>query len=131
MVRLTDVDDAHQLDGVLTKTQVTAAVIEGAENAGWQAKDIGNDTVLATYAVRVHSVQVKIDVGDNFYVTRYKSSSGMKVFCSEGDKKRHRNMMVTGGQPCPGSRNPIYIHAGYKEWMDALNTAIQKSIASR
>lgn len=131
MVRVTDVDDVHLFGGTLTKAQVAEAVIEGAENAGWQAKDVGNDTILATYFVRVHSVQVEIDVGDDFYVTRYKSSNGMKVFCSEGDKKRHRNMMVTGGQPCPGYRNPLYIHTGYKEWMDALNASIHRSIASR
>lgn len=128
-VRVNDVHNVHDVDGTLTKSELTEAIIEGAQNAGWHAKDVGNDTVLALYMVRVHSVQVEIDVGDGFYVTRYKSSSGMKVFCSQRDRDFLRNMKVTGQQECPGFGNPAYIHSAYETWMNSLNASIQQAIS--
>ena len=128
-VRVDDFHDVHFVDESLTKPQMVEAIIEGARDAGWRARDLGNDTVLATYAVRVHSVQVEIDVGDGFYVTRYKSSSGMKVFCTQRDRDYLRNMKITGEQQCPGFSNPAYIHSAYQTWMNALNASIQHEIS--
>ena len=128
-VRVDDFHDVHDVDGALTKPQMVEAIIEGARDAGWRARDLGNDKVLATYAVRVHSVQVEIDVGDGFYVTRYKSSSGMKVFCTQRDRDYLRNMKITGEQQCPGFSSPAYIHSAYETWMNALNASIQREIS--
>ena len=129
MVSLYEVDDVHLFDGAFTKDQVKEAIIEGADFAGWRAKDVGNDTILVSYLVRIHTVDVEIDYSESFYVTRYKSSSGMKMFCTEKEKIKYRNMIVSGQQDCPGLRKPAYIHKGYKEWMDSLNAAIQNSLA--
>ena len=130
-VAVNDVHDVHSVDAPLTKREMTEAIIEGAQNAGWRAKDLGHDRVLAVFTVRVHSVQVEIDVGDGFYVTRYESSSGMKAFCSQRDRDYLRNMKVTGQQKCPGDAQPTYIHSAYKTWMDSLNASIQKAIRDR
>lgn len=129
-VRLGDLNEVHFVDADLTKAQITKAVIEGAEAAGWRVKDLGNDTVRAVYIVRVHTVQIEIDVSDRVYMTRYVSSNNMKSFCSEADKRRLRNMKITGQQGCPNQSDPLYIHYGYKQWMDSLNASIRQSLAT-
>ena len=130
MVKIMNVDDAHRFDKSLTKSQVREAIIEGAELAGWRAKDLGNDEILTTYSIRVHTVHIAITYGDSFYVTRYSSSNGMKMFCSQRDMDKTRDLKVSGAEQCPGNRPPLYIHGNYKKWMDALNTSIQNRAAS-
>ena len=127
-VRLNDVDDVHHVDTSLSKPEMTEAIVEGAQNAGWRPKELGNDTILAVFHMRAHVVQVEIDVGDGFYVTRYQSSREMKVFCSQRDKEHLRNMKITGRQECPGDVKPTYIHSAYKTWIDSLNSSIQEAI---
>lgn len=129
-VRLNDIDAMHDVGASLTKAEMTEAIIEGAQDAGWRAKDLGNDTILAVLTVRAHTVQVEIDVGDEFYITRYKSSREMKVFCSQRDRDYLRNMKVTGRQECPGYAAPMYIHSAYKTWVDSLNASIQQAISA-
>ena len=41
MVPLHEVDESHFVDRSLTEDQVKEAIIEGAETAGWLAKDLG------------------------------------------------------------------------------------------
>ena len=129
-VRLYDVDKVHSIDKSLTKEQITRAVLEGAEDAGWRAKDLGDGRVLATYSVRVHTVNVEITIGDDTYDTRYRSSTGMKVYCSWEDKQKHRSIKVTGRDDCPNQADPAFIHYGYKRWVDSLNNSIRLSLAS-
>jgi len=129
MVRLSEVDGQHFVDRPLTKDQVKEAIMEGAQAAGWQAKDLGSDFILATYRIRVHTVHVNIDFTNSYYITHYKITNGMKMFCTELDKDTHRNIKVSGRQECPGGI-PMYIHGNYKKWVDSLNAAIQNSLAS-
>lgn len=129
-VRLHDVDKVHSIDENLTKKQITRAILEGAEDAGWRAKDLGGGRVLATYSVRVHTVHVEITIGDDTYDTRYQSSIGMKVYCSWDDKQKRSNIKVTGRDSCPNQADPAFIHYGYKRWVDSLNNSIRLSLAS-
>ena len=128
-VPLYEVDHSHFVDGSLTEDQVKEAIIEGAETAGWLAKDLGGDKILVTYRIRVHTVHVEINYTDTYYATRYKSSNEMKMFCTERDRDKARNIKVSGRQECPGGI-PKYIHGNYKKWVDSLNAAIQNSLAS-
>jgi hypothetical protein len=130
MVKIMNVDDSHSIDQSLSKNQIRDAIIEGAELAGWRTKDLRDDEILATYIIRVHTVQVAIVYADSFYVTRYSSSSGMKMFCSQRDRDKTRDLKVSGSEQCPGDRPPLYIHGNYKKWMDALNASIQNRLAS-
>jgi hypothetical protein len=130
MVKIMNVDDYHGIDKSLSKNQVKEGIIEGAELAGWRTKDLGNDEILATYLIRVHVIQIAITYSDSFYVTRYSSSSGMKMFCSQRDRDKTRDLKVSGAEQCPGNRPPMYIHGNYKDWVDSLNVAIQNSLVS-
>ena len=129
MVPLYEVDESHFVDGSLTEDQVKEGLIQGAETAGWLAKDLGGDEILATYRIRTHTVHVVINYTDTFYATRYKSSNEMKMFCTRRDRDNARNIKISGRQECPGG-TPLYIHGNYKIWMDSLNAAIQSSLAS-
>ncbi len=129
MVRVIDVDDLHVVSSSFTKEQVKEAIMEGAESAGWLAKDLGGDSILATYHIRTHTIQVRIDFINSNYSTQYSSSNGMKMFCSERDKQKNR-LKVSGRQECIGTGVPSYIHGKYKKWVDSLNTAIQNSLAN-
>jgi hypothetical protein len=128
MVPLHEVDKSHFVDRSLPKDQVKEAIIEGAETAGWRAKDLGGDMILATYRIRTHMIHVEINYTDTYYATRYKSSNEMKMFCTQRDRDNARNIKVSGRQECPGGI-PLYIHGNYKIWVDSLNAAIQSSLA--
>ncbi len=128
MVRVVDFEDLHIIHKPLTEEQVKEAIVEGAAASGWLTKDMGNGRILATYHVRTHTVHVRIDYRNSNYSTGYSSSNGMKMFCSERDKKTHQ-LKVTGRDKCR-TGGPAYIHGNYKKWMDALNAAIQNSLAS-
>ncbi len=136
MVQLSQTYGAHFLDASFTEDQVIEAIMEGARTAGWLAKDQGAGNVLATYQVRVHTVTVQIKYTDSTkytdssYVIHYKSSSGMKMFCTESDKNYRKDLRVTGQESCGGSRDPKYIHGNYKKWVDSLSMSIQNSLAS-
>ena len=129
MVPLYDVDGSHFVDRSLTEDQVKEAIIEGAETAGWLAKNLSGDTILATYRIRTHTVHVEINYTDTFYATLYKSSNEMKMFCTQRDRDNARNIKISGRQECPGGI-PLYIHGNYKKWVDSLNAAIQNSLAT-
>jgi hypothetical protein len=130
MVSVNAVDDAHVIRNGLTESQVRDAILKGAEAAGWRAKDLGHNTIGATYKEKSHLVEVHINYGGDFYVTRYESSQYMKMYCSYNDQKKQRNMKISGQDRCPGYAKPVYIHKAYKTWMDRLNNAIQTSLAS-
>lgn len=128
MVSVMDTDATHPVDSELTKEQVKTAILNGAQAAGWYAKDIGDDTILASFQLRTHAVQVEIDYTDTDYVTRYKTSAGMKMFCTEIDKSNHQNMKISGQENCPGGA-PLYIHKSYKGWIDSLNRSIAVALS--
>ena len=130
MVPLHKVDESHFVDGSLTEDQVKEAIIQGIEAAGWFAKDLGGDEILATYRIRTHTVHVVINYTDTYYATRYKSSSEMKMFCTQRDRDNARNIKISGRQECPGGI-PMYIHGNYKIWVDSLNASIQRELAAK
>ncbi len=130
VVPLHEVDGTRVFDRELSKEQVKEAIVEGAEKAGWRAKDLGNDKILATYIVRVHTVHVNILYTDSYYSINYNSSIGMKMFCTRNDKEKARNLKVSGRATCPGGRGPLYIHGSYKIWVDSLNNAIHFELAA-
>jgi len=128
MVPLDEVDSSHAVDGSLSNDQVRDAIIDGAANAGWRTKDLGNDKILASFQFKTHVITVEIDYTASSYATHYESSYWMKMFCTEQDKKKHQNMIVSGQADCPGDRPPAYIHKSYKQWVDSLDRSIQSSL---
>jgi hypothetical protein len=130
MVPLNEVDGEHMVNQQLTKEQVKEAILEGAENAGWRAKDLEDDKILASFLFKTHAVNVEISYTSSEYLTQYKSSNEMKMFCLEQDKKSHRNMVVSGRKDCPGNQPPKYIHKAYKQWVNSLDSSIQTSLSS-
>lgn len=130
MIQLPQTYTAHFLDGSFTEGQVKEAILEGARAAGWLAKDLEAGYVLASYQIRVHRVTVQIRYTDTFYAIQYKSSSGMKMFCTESDRNYRKDLRVSGQDPCPGGRDPLYIHGNYKKWTDSLNASIHNSLVT-
>lgn len=130
MVKVREVDTTHDISGALTKDQVREAIMEGAKAAGWRSKNLGGNKILASYTYTQHTVHVEIDYTESSYVTRYRSSVQMKMFCTEEDQKQYRAMVVSGRHTCPGNSPPAYIHKSYKEWTDNLNRSIQFALGS-
>lgn len=128
MIPITQVSDMGTIERSLTKDQVADAIEEGARNAGWTAKNIGNDQIAATYRIRAHTVTVTIDYSEDLYRIHYKSSLGMKVQCSEEDWRAAKNIIVTGRQACPGFQTPQYIHENYRQWIEYLKASIDHSL---
>jgi hypothetical protein len=130
MVELHESEGTYTVENGLTKSQVKEAVLEGAEAAGWRVKDVDDDKIYLTYAVRSHSVTEEIFYTETYYRYTYESSSNMKMFCTEQDKLGNKNLKISGQQECPYGRDPRFVHPNYKKWVDSLNTAIQNSLAS-
>jgi len=120
---------SHVIDGSLTDQQVKQAILVGAADAGWRAKDLGNDKILASFSFKTHGVNVEIDYTGSSYSTHYESSYGMKTFCTEHDKKTYKTI-VSGKADCPDYRPPAYIYMSYKNWVDSLDRSIQSSLAA-
>ena len=76
----------------LTEDQVRKAINLGATIAGWDTKDVSPGQILATYRIRVHTVNVLISYSENAYSIDYKNSYQMKVHCSEEDKEATANL---------------------------------------
>jgi hypothetical protein len=127
MVALHEVNNNHIIDKSLTKDQVKESILEGAKNAGWVAEVQGSSSILATYQIKIHTVQVNIGYSEFYYAPYFKSSIAMKMKCASTDK-RH---IVSGYKSCPGNFPPYAINANYKNWIDQLNAAIQNSLASK
>ena len=130
MVPLHEVRNSYIVDGSLTKDQLKEAIIKGAQTTDWLTKDLVGDKILATYRIRDHTVHLEISYTDYFYVTRYKATTGMKMFCTVQDKLKDRNIKISGQQGCLGDRAPMYIDGNYKKWVNSLNASIQNSLAS-
>lgn len=128
MIPIAQVNDMGTVERPLTKDQVARAIEEGARNAGWTSKNIGNDQIASTYRIRSHTVTVTIDYSEDLYRIHYKSSTEMKVQCSEKDWKASKNIIVTGRQSCPGFETPQYIHENYGQWIAYLKASIDHSL---
>jgi hypothetical protein len=131
MVALMDIDETHAIDKPLTKEQVKDSIIEGAKFANWQVKDLNSGTMLATYKIRTHTVNVRIAYTKSSYSLYYKSSNEMKMYCSREDYVKKKEKVVSGIQDCPGGMPPYAIHGAYQTWVDDLNLSIQNSLATK
>ena len=129
MVEVNQVDGSHAIYRTLTQDQVKRAIIDGAQQAGWRTNVIGSNTIVASYAVRTHIVQIKINYSDDSYSASYYSSSGMKIYCTKRGDGPFERPRISGQQDCPGNEEPKYIHGEYKAWMNSLNGSIQRSLA--
>jgi hypothetical protein len=128
LVGLYEVDDSRIIDGTLTISQIKESILQGAKSVGWEAKDQGNDRILAIFHIRTHTIYINIDYSESLYSTRYRSSIGMKMACSRWENKKFK-FKVSGIENCPYDAAPFTIHANYKIWIDRLNAAIQTSLA--
>lgn len=128
LVAIDSIPSSGTINRVLSKEQIKTAIEEGAFNAGWIAKDIGNDEIVATYRVRAHTVIVSIKYSEDVYDISYKSSQEMKVQCTEEDHRTARNIIVTGRQSCPGFQEPLYIHENYGQWVSNLKASIDHAL---
>ena len=129
MVELHDAEGTYTFSKALTTVQVREAILEGAKKAGWSARDVGDDKILLTYSIRNHTVIEEIFYTKSYYRFTYAGSRNMKMFCTQQDKKQRR-FKVSGQDGCEYGRDPRYIHANYRSWIIALNSAIQGSLAS-
>lgn len=130
MVVLDDVDENHAVYQTLTKDQMKESILEGAWLAHWKAQDQGPDAILATYIIRRHTVNVQIKYTESSYTINYKSSYGMKMYCTKNDLDKKLHKVVSGVRTCPGGMPPYAIHKAYQAWVDELNRAIRTSIES-
>ena len=128
MIPIDDVPSSGTIERAVTKEQIKQAIEEGAFNAGWTPKDIGNDQIVAAYRVRTHYVLVTISYSEDVYQIAYKSSQEMKVQCSEEDYRKSKNIIVTGRRSCPGFQEPLYIHENYGVWITNLKAAIDHAL---
>jgi hypothetical protein len=131
MVPLKDVNETHIIDKPLTKEQVKESILEGAEYANWRVQDLDSGTMLATYLIRIHTVNVQIAYTESSYSLYYKSSKEMKIYCTKKDLDKKKGKLVSGIQDCPGGMSPYAIHGAYQTWVDDLNRDIQTSLASK
>jgi hypothetical protein len=131
MVAVKDVNETHNIEKQLTKEQVKESILEAAKYARWRVQDLGSGTILATYNVRVHTVEVRIAYTESSYSLYYKSSNEMKMYCTKKDFDKKKGKVVSGIQACPGDMPPYAIHGAYQTWVDDLNHDIQTSLASK
>jgi len=131
MVALKDVNETHNIDKPLTKEQVKESILEGARYAKWRVRDLDSGTMLATYKIRVHTVNIRIAYTESSYSLYYKSSNEMKVYCTKNDFDKKKGKVVSGIQACPGDMPPYAIHGEYQTWVDDLNIEIQSSLAGK
>jgi hypothetical protein len=131
MVALQDVNKIHVIDKPITKEEVRLSILEGATFAGWSAQELDSDTILATYLLRTHTVNVRIAYTESSYGIRYKSSHDMKMYCTKKDSDKKQGKIVSGVQNCPGGMPPYAIHGAYQTWVDELNRAIQAFLVSK
>ena len=131
MVALQDVSETHVIDKPITKEQMRVSILEGATFASWSAQELDSDTILATYLLRTHTVNVQISYTESSYSIKYKSSHDMKMYCTKNDSDKKQGKIISGAQNCPGDRPPYAIHGAYQTWVDELNRAIQAFLVSK
>ena len=130
MVSLYETEYSHPVEYDLSKERIREAIFEGSKTAGWVAEDENSSRILATYQIRIHTVNVSIYYSETYYRTLFRSSIAMKMYCSEREKQNNRHI-VSGIRYCPGDRPPTYINANYKLWIDELVAAIDAALATK
>jgi len=117
----------HRIQGTFNKEQIKELILEGAKYAGWVTQDQENDNILATYQIRVHTVNVNINYTEEAYTVIYQSSTLMKMACTYLDNNNAK-YRVSGENNCPDNQPPVYIHENYKVWVDSLVASINRSL---
>ncbi len=90
----------------LTEAQVKQAILAGAREKGWVAREMGPGLITATLAVRSHLAEVEIPYSANGYSILYVRSSNLDY----------------------DARNQT-IHNQYNNWVDYLRRAIEARMA--
>ena len=122
--------DYEPVEQGLTQAQVGHAVEAGAASVGWRTTVISPGRILATYAIRSHTVMVDITYTSGYYSIEYHNSIEMKIKCPQDVGNPRKPATVTNGDPgiCGGGKLPAEIHGNYKEWIDGLNAAIKSAM---
>ena len=89
----------------LTQDQVRSSIVRAGTALGWQMKDEGTNTLVATLILRKHVAVVAIPYSTSSYSIKYRSSENL-------DEK--------GGQ----------IHKNYNGWIQNLNRGINAQFSA-
>jgi hypothetical protein len=130
MVTFHEVKDSHIYKRTFSNEQIKESIIEGSRYAGWETQDQGNNNILATYRIRVHIVTVNIYYTEIEFTALYKSSTLMKMACTQRDYY-NRWYLESGKSNCVGNRRPVYIQKNYKVWVESLVASIKSSLETR
>ena len=130
MVYLYNVGNYQTIDRALSNEQIKESIIEGASNAGWVTQDLGNNNILATYHIRVHTITVNISYTESAYIASYKSSTSMKIACTTTDYSNGK-YRVSGKNNCSENQPPKAIHGNYKTWVESLVASIERSLETK
>jgi len=128
IIPLDNIDD-HTIVQELSEQQVKEAINSGIEAAGWTVENEAAGKILATYAVRVHTIAVNIRYTEKDYSINYAYSINMKVYCTDQDKAKGVTLTNWPEQTCAGVR-PALIHSAYNEWVENLNSEINTALSS-
>jgi len=90
----------------LSEAQVKQAILKGAREKGWVAREMGPGLIVASLAVRSHLAEVEIPYSGSSYSIIYKRSQNL-------DYKPQDNS----------------IHNQYNNWVDYLRRAIDAQLA--
>ncbi len=118
-----------EVSDVFNKEQVREAILNGAKSAGWETQIQGDNNILATYHIRVHTLTVNISYTDEAFNIEYESSTSMKMACSHDDYI-NGHYKESGKDKCPQDMPPDYIHINFKTWVDSLRHSIERSLLS-
>lgn len=90
----------------LEAAQVRQAILNGAKDKGWIARELSPGVITASLAVRNHLAEVEIPYSGTSYSIIYKSSSNLDYKASDQT-----------------------IHNQYNNWVDYLRQAIDARLA--
>lgn len=90
----------------LSEAQVKQAILAGAKDKGWIARELSPGVISASLAVRSHLAEVEIPYSGSSYSIRYKNSSNLDY--KAGDQT---------------------IHNQYNNWVNYLRQAIDARLA--
>lgn len=118
--------------------QVEQAILQGCKKAGWRPQVIGPGKIMASYSYKRNKYSALVDINydlDSYDITYRSSSASLKYtereaaaggsdFLSEYnpfDKDEEAPAVDDGGK--------ITIHKAYNQWVKALESAINTSLA--
>lgn len=118
------------IPGNLDRQEIAEAITQGATSAGWTAEATIENSILAMYNIRAHTVVVNIGFSNTRYSILYKSSNHMKVRCGTRPDISKKPEVTVGGEVCTGDTVPTHIHENYKAWIEKLDKSISAALQS-